>query len=158
MSVDGQDGEPVRVTTGLPQGFPISPVLFALCIAEILGAVEGQVEDSRGISFVDDITWIVEGGDIDDVTNKWGDAPLPVLGGRRQRSPLRGVQGRGRPLLEFSKRRKHRRCEREIRAGTHRVRFRSWGHAMAGHLARLHAQPAGAGSKRPVRPRPGSAA
>ena len=33
-------------------------------------AVESQVEDSRGISFVDDVTWIVEGYDVDDVASK----------------------------------------------------------------------------------------
>lgn len=48
MSVDGQDGKPMEVT-GLPQGSPISPVLFALYIAEIHTAVESQVEDNRGI-------------------------------------------------------------------------------------------------------------
>ena len=53
MSVDGQA---MAVTTGLSQGSPISPVLFAIYIAEIRSAVESQVEDSRGISFVDDAT------------------------------------------------------------------------------------------------------
>lgn len=50
MSVDGQDGESMDVTTGLPraQGSPISPVHFAIYIADIHGAAESQVEDSRG--------------------------------------------------------------------------------------------------------------
>ena len=39
MSVDRQDGEPVSVTTGLPQGSPVSPVLFALYVADTRGAV-----------------------------------------------------------------------------------------------------------------------
>ena len=69
MSV-GQDGEPVSVTTGLPQGSPISPVLFALYIADIRGVVEGQVADSRGIPFADDVTGIVEGTSVDGVVGK----------------------------------------------------------------------------------------
>ena len=56
MSVDGQDDDPREVTTGLPQGSPISPALFAIYMADIHAAVEGQVQDSRGISFVDDVT------------------------------------------------------------------------------------------------------
>ena len=56
MSVDGQDSPPLEVITRLPQGSPISPVLFAIYIVNIHQAVEGQIEDCRGISFVDDIT------------------------------------------------------------------------------------------------------
>ena len=41
MSADGQDGESISLTTGLPQSFPISLVLFALYITEIHGGVEG---------------------------------------------------------------------------------------------------------------------
>lgn len=40
MSVDRQDSEPTSVTTGLPQGSPISPALFALNVADIREAVE----------------------------------------------------------------------------------------------------------------------
>ena len=60
----------MEVTTGLPQGSPVSPVLFALYIADIHQAVESQMEDCRGISFVDDITWVVEGTDLNDVIAK----------------------------------------------------------------------------------------
>lgn len=65
------DSEPMEVATGLPQGSPISPVLFAIYIADIRQAVESQVEGSRGTSSVDDdVTWIVEGTDLDDVVDK----------------------------------------------------------------------------------------
>lgn len=69
MSVDGQDGEPVSITTGLPQAPAISLALFAPYIADIYGVVADQVEDSQGISFADDTTRIVEGTDVDDVTD-----------------------------------------------------------------------------------------
>lgn len=64
MSIDGRDSDSTEVTTGLPQGPPISPVLFAIYIADIHQAVENQAEDSRVISFVDDVTWVVEGADL----------------------------------------------------------------------------------------------
>ena len=73
MSVDGQDSAPLEVITGLPQGSPISPVLFAIYIADIHQAVESQIEDCRGISFVDDIAWVAEGVDLDDVVRKLED-------------------------------------------------------------------------------------
>ena len=70
MSVDGQDDEPMSVTTGLPQGWRISPAPFAIYIAEMRDAVGGRVGCSRGVSFVDDVTWLVEGTDLSDVVSK----------------------------------------------------------------------------------------
>ena len=70
MSVDGQDSEPMGVTTGLPQGSPVSPVLFAIYIVDIHQAAESQVEDSRGISFIDGVNWIMEDNDLSDVVAK----------------------------------------------------------------------------------------
>ena len=49
MSVDGQNDDPRTVTNGLPQGSPISPVLFAIYIADTHSAVEDQVEEPRHI-------------------------------------------------------------------------------------------------------------
>ena len=43
---------------------------LAIYIAEIHGAVEAQVEDSQGIAFVDDVTWLVERTDLNDMIDK----------------------------------------------------------------------------------------
>ena len=57
MSVDGQDDEPREVTTGLPQGSPVSPVLFAIYIALLVEnrhrriAEAGQAEWSLSTEF-----------------------------------------------------------------------------------------------------------
>lgn len=50
-------------------GSPISPVIFTIYIADIHAAVEDQVENRRGISFVD-VTWLVEGRDVGEVVRK----------------------------------------------------------------------------------------
>ena len=68
MSVDGQDGHPMAVTTGLLQGSPVSPILFGMYIADVYKAVEDKVSGCKGISFVDDVTWFVEGTSIEEVT------------------------------------------------------------------------------------------
>ena len=68
MSVNGQDGPPMAVTTGLPQGSPVSPVLFGRYIADVHKAVEDKVFGCKGMSFVDDVTWFVEGTSIEEVT------------------------------------------------------------------------------------------
>lgn len=52
------------------RGSVISPVHFAIDIADIHGKVERQVEDSRDISFMDDVIWHVEGTELNDVVGK----------------------------------------------------------------------------------------
>jgi len=65
MVVDGQEGDEMGVTTGLPQGSPVSPILFNIYIAEIHGAVERKVPGVRGLSFVDDVTWLATADGVD---------------------------------------------------------------------------------------------
>ena len=96
--------------------------MFAIYIPDIHGAVEDQVEDSRGISYVDDVTWIAEGANVDEVVDRlercakaslrWADS-----------NAVRFEESKTEAVL-FSNRRRHRQCRREIRVGdTHRVRF-----------------------------------
>ena len=61
MNINGQDGERERVVTGLPQGLPVSPILFGIYISEVHEAVQGKVQEAAGISFVDDVTWFATG-------------------------------------------------------------------------------------------------
>ena len=64
MNINGQDGEPEEITTGLPQGSPVSPVLFGIYISGVHEAVQSRVQGAEGISFVDDVTWFVTGPNI----------------------------------------------------------------------------------------------
>ena len=59
MNVNGQDGEPESIMTGLPKGSPVSPVLFSIYISGIHETVQAKVQGAAGISFVDDVTWFV---------------------------------------------------------------------------------------------------
>lgn len=56
MSDETQDGEPIDVLTGLPQDSPSSPVLFAIYIADVHRAAEGQVEGSRVTLRMNDVS------------------------------------------------------------------------------------------------------
>jgi hypothetical protein len=70
ITMDGEEGEVMPVNTGLPQGSPISPVLFLLYIADLGKEVENTNPKTVGLSFVDDVTWIETGKTANEVTAK----------------------------------------------------------------------------------------
>ena len=83
--------------------------------AEIRGAVGGRVKDSRGISFVDDITWLVEGTNLNDVVNKLERCAAGNNAVRFETSKTETIL--------FSRKRKHRRCNRTIKVGDQSAMF-----------------------------------
>jgi hypothetical protein len=66
MSMDRREGDIVDVETGVPQGSPVSPVLFVIYLSGLFGEVEQEKEDCgrEGTSFVNDVAWVVEGEDV----------------------------------------------------------------------------------------------
>ena len=71
---------------------------------------------------MDDVTWVVEGTDVDDVVGKLEECAAASLewGGD---NAVRFEESKTEAIL-FSKRRRHKRCQREIRVGaSHRVRL-----------------------------------
>jgi len=70
MSMDGKKGDSMDVETGVPPGSPVSPVLFVIYLLGLFGQVEDKEKESgsEGISFVDDVAWVVEGEDVGECT------------------------------------------------------------------------------------------
>jgi hypothetical protein len=67
------NGEPelaIETNTGLPQGSPVSPVLFLIYIADLAALIEKEVDSTVGLSFVDDVTWIIDGTTVEEVTEQ----------------------------------------------------------------------------------------
>ena len=66
-----RNGKREEITTGLPQGSPVSPVLFGLYISGVHGAVQEDTQEGvGGISFVDDVTWFAEGRNVRGIRDK----------------------------------------------------------------------------------------
>jgi len=72
MSMDGKEGDSMDVEMGVPQGSPMSPVLFVIYLSGLFGRVEEKEKECRseGISFVDDVAWVVEGEDVGECTQR----------------------------------------------------------------------------------------
>jgi len=70
MSMDGREGDSMDVEMGVPQGSPVSPVLFVIYLSGLFGRVEDTEEEcgSEGIYFVDDVAWVVEGKGVGECT------------------------------------------------------------------------------------------
>jgi hypothetical protein len=54
--------------TGIPQGSPVTPILFAIYISGIFEEIAEEVMGATGLSFIDDISWIATGKDVMEVT------------------------------------------------------------------------------------------
>jgi len=50
----------------------VSPVLFVIYLSGLIGKVDKEEEEceSLGISFVDDVAWVVEGADVGECTQR----------------------------------------------------------------------------------------
>jgi hypothetical protein len=70
ITIAGDMGEAIATNTGLPQGSPVSPILFLIYIADLATLVETRVPNTVGLSFVDDVTWVMDRTNKAEVTMK----------------------------------------------------------------------------------------
>lgn len=54
LVIDGHPGLEAPINSGLPQGSPVSPILFVMYVRLLATAIEASVPGIKGPSFVDD--------------------------------------------------------------------------------------------------------
>ena len=123
--VDGQEGDEVDVTTGLPQGSAVSPILFAIYIAEF---VESRVPGVRALSFVAGWQW--------DVRTM---CEMERTVGQRQRGRVRNIEDRDDPLLPKTETLEEEGRITNTSGGAHHP-VQQRGNSVAGYLAGLLTQ------------------
>jgi len=58
VEINNELGSEHQLNSGISQGSPVSPILFAVYMSELFDYVEQKMGDRiRAISFVDDIAW-----------------------------------------------------------------------------------------------------
>jgi hypothetical protein len=67
LVINGHEIGMKPTNTGIPQGSPVSSILFAIYISRVFDQVE-QKTGATGLSFIDDISWIVLGNNIKEIT------------------------------------------------------------------------------------------
>jgi hypothetical protein len=67
LIINGHETAMKPTNSGIPQGSPISPILFAIYISAVFEEVE-DVTGAVGISFVDDLSWIASGANVMEIT------------------------------------------------------------------------------------------
>jgi hypothetical protein len=55
LVIDGHQGLEQPINSGLPQGSPVSPILFIIYVWGVFQAIEDRVPGVKPLSFADDI-------------------------------------------------------------------------------------------------------
>jgi hypothetical protein len=63
LIINGYETAMKPTNSGIPQGSPVSPILFAIYISGVFEEVEDET-GAVGISFVDDLSWIASGANV----------------------------------------------------------------------------------------------
>jgi len=70
MVIEGNVIERRLVEAVMPQGLPVSPILFAIYTCGLITWVEVRVSTIEGLTLVDDIGWMATGSDLSQVVRK----------------------------------------------------------------------------------------
>ena len=67
LVIDGHCSTERQITSGIPQGSPVSPILFAIYLSGIFKAVEEAIPGCQATSFADDCGFLVEAPNVKDL-------------------------------------------------------------------------------------------
>jgi len=126
MIIEGNAMERHPVEAGVPQGSPVSPILFAIYTSELIKWVEEYVSEAEVLSFVDGLSWVATGNDVNHVVSILGRCAANSI----EWASTRGLQlntAKTQTAL-FTRGRGHRKHFRpkltaKIRVGNESIRF-----------------------------------
>jgi len=69
MIIEGNAMERHPVEAGVPQGSPVSPILFVIYTSGLIKWVKEYVSEAEGLCFVDNLGWVATGSDVNHVVS-----------------------------------------------------------------------------------------
>ena len=66
--INGHECPLQDISAGLPQGSPVSPILFIVYVYTLLKRIKDKHPQSQNLSFIDDIRILVKGHSINEVS------------------------------------------------------------------------------------------
>jgi len=133
--LDGEVGEANSVDTGIPQGSPAAPILFATYLSGIFDEVERAVTGISGLSFVDDIGWWAEGEDDEAVATKLSAAAAASLDWGK-RNGVASDHGKTEAAI-FWRRKKGAEVKAKVKVGDNEIPVNKEATRLNGRVARL---------------------
>ncbi len=79
LVIDGHDNRESRIETGIPQGSPVSPILFLIHISGVFEQVTESNPTITSLSFVDDLCFIATGFSVKELAKSLGQVAQVVL-------------------------------------------------------------------------------
>lgn len=67
LVIDGHDNKERTIETGIPQGSPVSSILFLIYISGVFDNVSKTSPDIMSLSFVDDLGFIASGYSVKEI-------------------------------------------------------------------------------------------
>jgi len=126
MSMDGKEGDSMGVETGVPQGSPVSPVLFVIYLSGLFGQVKDKEEEcgSEGISFVNDVAWVVvEGEDVGECTQRLERCPTETTIWAKKNACQFNIEKTEAMLFTRRRKNKEPKMNARVRVGSYKVSY-----------------------------------
>jgi len=125
MSMDGKEGDSMDVETGVPQGSPVSLVLFVIYLSGLFDQVEKKEDEcgSERISFVDDVAWVVEDEDVGECTQQLERCAAETTIWAEKNACRFDIEKMEAMLFTRRRKNKEPKMNAQIRVGNHEVSY-----------------------------------
>jgi len=125
MSMYGKEGDSMDVETGVPQGSPVLRVLFVIYLSGLFGQVEKKKDEggNEGISFVDDVAWVVEGEDVGECTQRLQRCAAETMIWAKKNACQFDIEKTEAMLLRRRRKNKEPKINARVRVGSHEVAY-----------------------------------